>query len=113
MGQHLAHDGRHGSVPADFTLATRYQFNGTVRVDFTAVIPASTLITRETLTSIQFTATKPLPPGSVANLESLSFTYQTDHFQRTVATSEGAEDLILPETGVVGWRRSGPFFHSR
>ena len=88
-------------VPADFTLATRYQFNGTVRVDFTAVIPASTLITRETLTSIQFTATKPLPPGSVANLESLSFTYQTDHFQRTVATSEGAEDLILPETGVV------------
>ena len=89
------------AVPADFTLATRYQFNGTVRVDFTVVIPASTLITRETLTSIQFVATKPLPPGSVANLESLSFTYQTDHFQRTVATSEGAEDLILPETGVV------------
>jgi hypothetical protein len=88
------------TVPADFTLATRYQFNGVVRADFTAAVPAGTSITRETLSSIMFKATKSLPPGSVANLESLSFTYQTDHFQHSVTTSDGAEDLILPETGV-------------
>jgi hypothetical protein len=88
-------------IPADFTLATRYQFNGVVRLDFRAAIPESIWITREILASIQFLATKPLTPGSVANLQSLSFTYQTDTFQHAVAASEGQDDLILPETGAV------------
>jgi hypothetical protein len=83
---------------ADFTLATRYQFNGVVRVDFSIRAPAG--VTRETLAFIHVRAGKDLPPGSVANLQSLTFTYETDQFQRVVSTSQGAGDLIEVETGV-------------
>jgi hypothetical protein len=90
-----------GGTPlkADFTLATRYQFNGVVRVDFSVAAPSG--VTRETLSSIRVRAGKNLPPGSVANLQSLSFTYQTDQFQRAVSASQGAEDLVAVETGAI------------
>jgi GH25 family lysozyme M1 (1,4-beta-N-acetylmuramidase) len=89
-----------GSVrlDADFTLATRYAFNATVRVDFTA--PVSQAVTRETLASLRLAATRDLPPGSVANAGSLSFTYETDQFRRSVSVSQGAADLVTVETGV-------------
>jgi GH25 family lysozyme M1 (1,4-beta-N-acetylmuramidase) len=87
-------------VPADFTVATAYRFNTVVRVDFTATIPAGTPITRETLSGIKVSATRDLPPGSVANLTNLSFTYDTDQFQRTVTGAAHTDDLVLPETGV-------------
>ena len=83
---------------ADFTLATRYQFNGVVRVDFSVAAPSG--VTRESLSSIRVRAAKDLPPGSVANLQSLSFTYQTDQFQRAVSASQGAGDLVEVESGV-------------
>jgi hypothetical protein len=83
---------------ADFTLATRYQFNGVARVDFSIAAPSG--VTRETLASIRVKAGKDLPPGSVANLQSLTFTYETDQFQRTVSASQGAGDLVEVETGV-------------
>jgi hypothetical protein len=88
-------------VNADFTLATRYAFNGTVRVDFRAAIPEPTGVTRESFASTQIKALLPLPPGSIANVSNLSFTYQTDTFERSVAGSDGIDDLILPQTGAV------------
>jgi hypothetical protein len=89
------------SLPADFTLATRYQFNSAARIDFNVRVPAGVNVTREMLSALHFTAGKPLPPGSVANLQSVSFTYQTDHFQRTVSADLGTDDLIDVETGAI------------
>lgn len=86
------------SLNADFTLASRYQFNGVARVDFSITAPSG--VTRETLGLIHVEALKALPPGSIANLQSLTFTYETDQFQRTVSASQGAEDLVTVETGV-------------
>lgn len=86
-------------LPADFTLATRYQFNGVVRVDFTVAAPTN--VTRETLSTLRVTATKGLPPGSVANMQSLTFTYETDTFQRTISAGQGSGDLVVVETGIV------------
>jgi hypothetical protein len=89
-------------LPADFTLATRYQFNGVVRVDFTIANPAGQQpVTRELLSNIRIWATKDLAPGSVANLQGISFTYQTAQFQRAVSVSQGSGDLVHVETGAV------------
>jgi GH25 family lysozyme M1 (1,4-beta-N-acetylmuramidase) len=85
-------------LKANFTLATRYQFNGVARVDFSIAGPAG--VTREALASIRISAGSNLPPGSVANLQSLTFTYQTDHFQRAVGASQGAEHLVEVESGM-------------
>jgi len=85
-------------LSADLTLATRYQYNGTVRVDFSA--PVGAFLTREMLASIRVRATRDLPPGSVANLTRATITYQTDHFQRTFSGLSGTGDLVSPETGV-------------
>jgi hypothetical protein len=93
----LAADG--ATLAADFTLATRYQFNGTVRVDFTASIPDGQVISRETLRKITVRASKPLPKGSSAAVTRLSFSYQTDNFERSVSMNAGVADLIDPETG--------------
>jgi hypothetical protein len=96
-----------GGVPldADFTLGSRYQFNGDVRVDFTVAAPQG--VTREILSAINVRATKDLPPGSVANVHRVTYTYQTDNFERAVnartapppSSSGHQDDLVLPETG--------------
>ncbi len=83
---------------ADLTLASRYQFNGSVRVDFSASV--GSVLTREMLASIRVFATRDLPPNSVANLTRVTVTYQTDQFQRTFSASSGTNDLVSPETGV-------------
>ncbi len=91
-----------GTTPlsADFTLATRYQFNNVVRVDFNAAISSGiSTITREDLSSIQIRAMKDLAPGSVANVQNVSFTYQTDNFQRSFTASGGTGDLVTVESG--------------
>lgn len=88
------------ALRADFTLASRYQFNGVVRVDFSAPVGTGQTLTRETLASLRVRATRDLPPGSVANLGRVSFTYQTDSFERTVGVDQGAGDLVSTETGV-------------
>ncbi len=87
-------------LAADFTLASRYSFNGTVRVDFSIAAPPGG-VTRETLASLTVKATRPLTPGSIANFTKLSFTYQTEMFQRSVAVGQGANDLVTVETGAV------------
>jgi hypothetical protein len=95
----LVMEDRNGTqLNADFTLATRYQFNNVVRVDFSIQAPGG--VTRETLTTLRVRATRDLPPGSVANMQSLTFTYATDQFERTVSASQGSGDLVLVETGI-------------
>lgn len=95
----LAHAG--GAMRADFTLATRYHFNGSVRVDFTVAVPAGQVVTRQMLSTIQVRAGRPLTPGSVANLTSLSYTYDTDTFRRSVSMTTGTGDLIVVDTGEI------------
>jgi hypothetical protein len=98
-----------GGMPigdADFTLATQYRFNSPVRIDFTIANPAGQQpITRELLSTIRVKASRSLPPGSVANLQSISFTYQTDQFERSVTASQGSGDLVDAETGA--WKAEG------
>jgi len=84
-------------LDVDFTLATRYAFNGVVRVDFTA--PVSQLITRESMTSLYVAATAPLAPGSVANLTNATYTYETDQYQRRVTIDPNVKDLLNVESG--------------
>lgn len=88
-------------LAADFTIASRYRFNGAVRVDFSARIPAGTLLTRRKLSDLRVVATRRLTPGSVGNVTSLSYTYDTDHFRRSVTVPTGVQDLISAETGAV------------
>lgn len=92
-----------GGTPltADFTLASRYQFNGSVRVDFTTRPPAGQLLTRRMLIDLHAVATRPLTPGSLANVTSFSYTYDTDHFRRSVRVAAGSDDLVSAQTGVV------------
>ncbi|HTK48607.1 MAG TPA: hypothetical protein VL328_11595, partial [Gemmatimonadaceae bacterium] len=91
---------RGADVHADFTLASRYGFNQSVRVDF--VVPASeaTKLDRERLDTIQVKATSALPEGSVATVTRVSLRYGTASFERSVEGVAGADDLIEPGTAV-------------
>lgn len=87
-------------IKADFTMATRYAFNQTVRVDFS--IPAHELsgLTRNSLVNITIHSEVPLPPGSVANVTRMQIRYGTADFERTINSEAGLDDLVEPETGV-------------
>lgn len=84
---------------ADCTLASRYQFNRTVRIDF--VIPTSELtgLTREALQQITIIPEHGLPPGSVANLTRVSITYNTARFEHSVEGRTGTNDLVNSVNG--------------
>ena len=84
---------------ADMTLATRYQFNRTVRIDFT--VPESRLsgLTREGMQSIRVVAGNAMPPGSVANLTGMTVTYDTARYERGVRGLTGTNDLVNPVNG--------------
>jgi hypothetical protein len=84
---------------ADCTLATRYQFNNGVRIDFT--VPASDLagLSRQDLQQLTVAAGSGLPPGSVANITRLSITYNTNRFEHAVEGRTGTNDLISPVNG--------------
>jgi hypothetical protein len=83
----------------DSTLATRYQFNRGVRIDF--VVPTEQLdgLQRTDLQNVLVFPIDDLPPGSVANLKRMSLTYSTARFERSVQARTGVNDLISPETG--------------
>jgi hypothetical protein len=80
----------------DFTLATRYRFGRTVRVDFTAPVSG---LTRRQLVDFTVRATQPLAVGSVANVKSLNIHYHTDHYNRRVGSVPTTDDLIDPANG--------------
>lgn len=88
-------------IPADLTLASRYRFNGQVRVDFSASLPATQIVTRELLASIRIQAGRDLPPGSVANVSRISVEYTTDSFHRAFSADVGVNDLISIDTGII------------
>jgi len=84
---------------ADFTLASRYQFNSGVRIDFS--LPSSELagLSRESLQQLVVASPAALPRGSVANLTRVSLTYSTDRFEHTVEGRSGTNDLVTPASG--------------
>ena len=87
----------------DFTLATRYRSNRTVRVDFTYSPDEGTSVTRRMLENLVLKAdetTSGLPPGSVANLVRAEIRYYTEHFDRRVRESGSTtRDLIDIDSG--------------
>ena len=85
--------------PVDSTLATRYQFNRGVRIDF--VVPPERLggLRRRDLQNVTILPGSDLPPGSVANLTGMSITYSTARFQRSARAQTGVNDLVISETG--------------
>ena len=92
-----------GSAPfgeADFTLASRYEFNRTLRVDFT--LTPTSLVNREDLQSlvVRVPQNAALPPSSVATLNRLDIHYFTDTFDRRESTSGTSDDLVDPLTGL-------------
>ena len=91
-------DGR--TLHADCTLASRYQFNQVVRIDYS--VPSEQLVglTRQSLTQLRVVPHLSLPPGSVANLVRASITYNTDRFEHSVEGRTGTNDLVKPITGL-------------
>lgn len=83
----------------DFTLASTYQFNRTVRVDFTYT--PTTILKREDLQTLKLTLPPDasLPPSSVANVKRVEMRYYTDNFDRTVSSSNRSDDLVSVDTG--------------
>ena len=86
-----------GDLRADCTLATRYGFNQSVRVDF--MIPADHAARRETLLNMTVEAGSALPPGSVANVIRMSLSYGTRNFERSIEGVSGVSDMVAPGTG--------------
>ncbi len=87
------------SIRVDSTLATAYRFNRGVRIDF--VVPSGSLagLRRTDLETVEVIPRDNLPPGSVANLTRLSFSYNTERFERSIQGRTGTNDLIHPVTG--------------
>lgn len=84
-------------VRFDFTLATKYNYNQSVRIDFTASGQAS--LTRAGLQKLVLRATEKLPPGSVANVKKIDLHYYTDAFDYRVSSAPSTDDLISIATG--------------
>jgi hypothetical protein len=84
---------------ADCTLASRYRFNQSVRIDF--AIPASELagLSRQDLQQLTVIPELGLPPGSVANLTRMSLVYNTQRFEHAVEGRTGTNDLVNPVSG--------------
>lgn len=78
----------------DMTLASRYSYNRTVRVDFTYV-PERELVRRdiENLT-VNIKNDAALTPGSIVNVEKMKIRYYTDDFSREKTSARAADDLI-------------------
>jgi hypothetical protein len=89
-------------VTVDSTLATRYQFNRGVRIDFVVPVEQTSGLRRSDLQNVTVLANDDLPPGSVANLTRMSLTYNTARFERSVQARTGVNDLINPVTGTRG-----------
>lgn len=83
---------------ADFTLATSYGFNNTIRVDF-SYKPDDDSFNRETLVNIIVEAGESLPAKSVANLTKVRLHYYTDTFDKQVFSDKRVDDLINIEDG--------------
>ena len=83
----------------DCTLASRYRFNQSVRIDF--AIPAAELagLSRQDLQQLTVIPELGLPPGSVASLTRMSLIYNTQRFEHAVEGRTGTNDLVNPVSG--------------
>ena len=88
-----------GDLRADCTLATRYGFNQSVRVDFMIPADHAASISRATLLNMTVEAGSALPPGSVANVIRMSLSYGTRNFERSIEGVSGVSDMVAPGTG--------------
>jgi hypothetical protein len=86
-------------IRADCTLATRYQFNNGVRIDFSVAAGELAGLSRLDLQQLTVAAGSGLPAGSVANLTRMSITYNTNRFEHSVEGRTGTNDLISPANG--------------
>lgn len=84
---------------ADFTMASSYAYNRTVRVDFTYNPPAGNTLTRGDLEEITVLATSALPGSSVANVKNVQIQYYTETFDRRASSRRSTSDLINVESG--------------
>lgn len=89
-------------LDADFTLSSRYQFNRSVRIDFTIAAGELAGLSRQDLQQLTVAAGQNLPPGSVANLTRMSLVYNTDRYEHAAQGRTGTNDLISPVTGAAG-----------
>lgn len=94
-------EGANKNLQADCTLATRYGFNQTVRVDFAVPTKNVSNLTRRQLSTMFVVAGAPLPPGSVANVSRMSLRYGTASFDRTIEGLSGVDDVVEPGSGIV------------
>lgn len=81
----------------DFTLASKYLYNQTLRVDFTCTPPAN--ITRRNLVDLMIDASSALSSGSVANVKKVEIHYYTDTFDRREISPSQTDDLITVPGG--------------
>lgn len=89
----------------DFTLASSYSYNKTVRVDFTCR-PSGNGVNRSKLEHLKVSINSEdpdvnvdLPKGSVANVKRATIHYYTEHFDRIVESDRGTRDLVDISTG--------------
>jgi hypothetical protein len=83
----------------DMTLASRYSYNRTVRVDFTYV-PDRELVRRDIESiNVNVKSDAALTPGSIVNVEKIKIRYYTDDFNREKTSIRAADDLINVEDG--------------
>lgn len=89
-------------LDADFTLATQYSYNQSVRIDFT--LRNVTVLTRDRLTllaiktaDLMAAPSGKLPPGSVANLTRVTLRYGTHYAEHSVDVRTGTDDLVSPD----------------
>ena len=87
------------SLKADCTLATRYGFNQTVRVDFMVPADRAQMLTRALLSNLTVEAGAGLPPRSIANVTRVTLAYGTRNFERTIEGVSGVADMVVPGTG--------------
>ena len=83
----------------DMTMATRYTYNGTVRVDFTYTPDKALRRADLQLLTVTVADDGSLPPGSVANVQTLKLRYYTNDFEREQTSPRAARDLINVEDG--------------
>lgn len=103
-----------GLTGADFTLASKYQFNGTVKIDFAFRPTPSNPLTRESLKDLIIkvkgnAGEASLPPSSVANVKRVEIHYYTSTFDHVESSLNLTDDLInvvdgtIPQTGATAF----------
>ena len=71
-----------------------------MRIDFTVDPSQTSNLTRRMLSKLSLHAMRPLTPGSIANFVRMTYSYQTDSYNRAVSIDQGVNDLITVDNGL-------------